>query len=100
MFSRTGLALWAISGGKWAMFASVHDKFAAAVWSDPGVVFDERDRRKQNPSGSVNYWDVWYLGFDLGGIADTGMQVPGANSPVKASHEPGPTKRLWKPDTI
>ena len=59
-------------GGKWAMFAScLYDKFAAAVWSDPGVVFDERDRRKQNPSGSVNYWDVWYLGFDLGGIADT-----------------------------
>jgi len=30
----------------------------------------ERDRRKQNPSGSVNYWDVWYLGFELGAIAD------------------------------
>jgi hypothetical protein len=50
-------------GGKWAMFAScLFEKFACAVWSDPGVVFDERDRRKQNPSGSVNYWDVWYLG--------------------------------------
>jgi hypothetical protein len=36
------------------------------VWSDPGIVFDERDRRKENPGGSVNYWDVWYLGFDLG----------------------------------
>jgi len=58
-------------GGKWAMFAScLYDRFAAAVWSDPGIVFDERDRRKQNPSGSVNYWDVWYLGFDLGKIAD------------------------------
>ena len=58
-------------GGKWAMFAScLYDKFAAAVWSDPGIVFDERDRRKENPSGSVNYWDVWYLGFDLGRIAD------------------------------
>lgn len=50
-------------GGKWAMFAScLYDKFACAVWSDPGIVFDERDRRKQNPSGSVNYWDPWYLG--------------------------------------
>lgn len=58
-------------GGKWAMFAScLYDKFACAVWSDPGVVFDERDRRKQNPGGSVNYWDVWYLGFELGAIAD------------------------------
>ncbi|HEY7116213.1 MAG TPA: hypothetical protein VH475_06495 [Tepidisphaeraceae bacterium] len=58
-------------GGKWAMFAScLYDKFAAAVWSDPGIVFDERDRRKQNPDGSVNYWDVWYLGFELGQVAD------------------------------
>ena len=53
------------------MFAScLYDKFACAVWSDPGIVFDERDRRKQNPSGSVNYWDVWYLGFELGATAD------------------------------
>jgi dienelactone hydrolase len=58
-------------GGKWAMFAScLYDKFACAVWSDPGIVFDERDRRKQNPSGSVNYWDVWYLGFELESVAD------------------------------
>lgn len=58
-------------GGKWAMFAScLYEKFACAVWSDPGIVFDERDRRKQNPGGSVNYWDVWYLGFAPGAIAD------------------------------
>ncbi len=58
-------------GGKWAMMAScLYDKFACAVWSDPGILFDERDRRKQNPSGSVNYWDVWYLGFELGKVAD------------------------------
>ena len=45
-------------GGKWAMFAScLSDKFAAAVWSDPGIVFDE-------PRGNVNYWEPWYLGFD------------------------------------
>ncbi|MFO7906179.1 MAG: sialidase [Planctomycetota bacterium] len=54
-------------GGKWAMFAScLHEKFDCAVWSDPGIVFDERDRRKENPGGSVNYWDIWYLGFPLG----------------------------------
>lgn len=58
-------------GGKWALMAScLYDKFTCAVWSDPGIVFDERDRRKQNPSGSVNYWDVWYLGFELGKTAD------------------------------
>jgi hypothetical protein len=58
-------------GGKWALTAScLYDKFACAVWSDPGIVFDERDRRKENPGGSVNYWDVWYLGFELGEEAD------------------------------
>ncbi|MGX5816578.1 prolyl oligopeptidase family serine peptidase [Chitinophaga lutea] len=44
-------------GGKWAMFAScLYDKFACAVWSDPGIVFDES-------SNSVNYWEPWYLGY-------------------------------------
>ena len=43
-------------GGKWAMFAStLFDKYAAAVWSDPGIVFDTR--------GMVNYWEPWYLGY-------------------------------------
>jgi dienelactone hydrolase len=45
-------------GGKWAMFAScLYEKFACAVWSDPGIVFDEA---KPN----VNYWEPWYLGAD------------------------------------
>lgn len=44
-------------GGKWAMFAScLFDKFACAVWSDPGIVFDESRE-------SVNYWEPWYLGY-------------------------------------
>lgn len=44
-------------GGKWAMFAScLFDQFACAVWSDPGIVFDE-----SRPS--VNYWEPWYLGY-------------------------------------
>ena len=44
-------------GGKWAMFAScLFDKFACAVWSDPGIVFDE-----SRPN--VNYWEPWYLGY-------------------------------------
>lgn len=44
-------------GGKWAMFAStLFDKFAASVWSDPGIVF-EQDRP------SINYWEPWYLGY-------------------------------------
>lgn len=45
-------------GGKWAMFAScLFDKFACAVWSDPGVVFDE------TKGNAVNYWEPWYLGY-------------------------------------
>lgn len=44
-------------GGKWAMFAScLFDRFACAVWSDPGIVFDET-------RPSVNYWEPWYLGY-------------------------------------
>ena len=44
-------------GGKWAMFAScLTDNFAAAAWSDPGIVMQE-DRE------SINYWEPWYLGF-------------------------------------
>ena len=44
-------------GGKWAMFAScLFEKYACAVWSDPGIVFDEA-------RGSVNYWEPWYLGY-------------------------------------
>jgi dienelactone hydrolase len=45
-------------GGKWAMFAScLYDKFAAAVWCDPDIVFDEE-------KSNANYWEPWYLGAD------------------------------------
>jgi len=45
-------------GGKWAMFAScLYEKFACAVWSDPGIVFDEA-------RANVNYWEPWYLGYE------------------------------------
>ena len=45
-------------GGKWALFAScLYDKFACAVWSDPGIVFDETRT-------SINYQEPWYLGLD------------------------------------
>jgi hypothetical protein len=45
-------------GGKWAMFAAcLYDKFACGVWSDPGIVFDEK-------RSNVNYWEPWYLGYE------------------------------------
>ncbi|MHC4879306.1 MAG: dienelactone hydrolase family protein [Planctomycetota bacterium] len=44
-------------GGKWTMFgACLFEKFACAVWSDPGSVFD-------NTRPSINYWEPWYLGY-------------------------------------
>ena len=44
-------------GGKWSMFSScLYDKFACAVWSDPGIVFNEGN-------ANVNYWEPWYLGY-------------------------------------
>ncbi len=47
-------------GGKWTMFAScLYDKFACAVWCDPGIVFDESN-------SNVNYWEPWYLGYEPG----------------------------------
>lgn len=46
-------------GGKWAMFAScLHDRFACAVWVDPGIVWNELD-------SNANYWEKWYLGHDF-----------------------------------
>jgi dienelactone hydrolase len=45
-------------GSKWAMFAScLYERFAAAAWSDGGIVFDES-------RANVNYWEPWYLGRD------------------------------------
>jgi hypothetical protein len=40
------------------MFAScLYERFACAVWSDPGIVFDE-----SRPN--INYWEPWYLGYE------------------------------------
>lgn len=60
-------------GGKWSMFAScLYDKFACAVWSDPGIVFNERN-------GNVNYWEPWYLGYDPNVQRKPG--IPSAENP-------------------
>lgn len=60
-------------GGKWSIFAAcLYDKFACAVWSDPGIVFDETN-------GSVNYWEPWYLGYDPNTQRKAG--IPSAENP-------------------
>jgi dienelactone hydrolase len=60
-------------GGKWSMFAScLYEKFACAVWSDPGIVFNESN-------ANVNYWEPWYLGYERGTRRSRG--VPNAERP-------------------
>ena len=70
-------------GGKWAMFAAAfYPKFAAAAWSDPGIVFDE-----SRPN--VNYWEPWYLGLDPEKTRKPG--VPDEQNP-----RTGPYKTLFE----
>src|SRR5258708_28717875 len=68
-------------GGKWAMFAScLYDKFACAVWSDPGIVFDEK-------RSNVNYWEPWYLGYEPGKERKAGI-------PDEKNPRTGPYKKM------
>jgi len=72
-------------GGKWAMFAScLYEKFACAVWSDPGIVFDE-----SRPN--VNYWEPWYLGWEAGRPRERGVpsDTRPRTGPYKAMIEKG-----------
>jgi len=70
-------------GGKWALFAScLYEKFAAGVWSDPGIVFDEK-------RGNVNYWEPWYLGLQPGTKRESG-------TPTKDNPRTGPYKTLYE----
>ena len=60
-------------GGKWTMFAScLYEKFACAVWSDPGIVFDESN-------SNINYFEPWYIGYERGKERPRG--VPNADKP-------------------
>ena len=57
-------------GGKWALFAACfYEKFACAVFSDPGIVFDEE-------RSNINYWEPWYLGLDPAHTRKPGMVTP------------------------
>jgi len=72
-------------GGKWAMFAScLYEKFACAVWSDPGIVFDEA-------RPNINYWEPWYLGWDPSRQRERG--VPNDTNP-----RTGPYKTMIETD--
>lgn len=62
-------------GGKWAMFASsLFNKYACAVWSDPGIVFEQT-------IPSINYWEPWYLGYHSPPWRKRG--IPDESNPAK-----------------
>jgi hypothetical protein len=66
-------------GGKWALFAAcLDDRFACAVWSDPGIVFDER-------RANVNYWERWYLGHEPGKSRKPG--IPSDKNPRTGAYK-------------
>jgi dienelactone hydrolase len=66
-------------GGKWAMFAScLYEEFACAVWSDPGIVFDET-------RPNINYWEPWYLGYEPDFQRQRG--VPGVTNPRTGAYK-------------
>jgi len=66
-------------GGKWAMFAScLYEKFACAVWSDPGIVFDES-------RANINYWEPWYLGYEPGRQRQRG--IPSNTNPRTGAYK-------------
>lgn len=68
-------------GGKWALFAaSLDDRFACGVWSDPGIVFDESRR-------SINYQEPWYLGWEPNRTRKPGLVT-------KENPRTGPYKQL------
>ncbi|WP_020474304.1 alpha/beta fold hydrolase [Zavarzinella formosa] len=68
-------------GGKWALFAAcLHESFACAAWSDPGIVFDEK-------RSNVNYWEPWYLGFEPGKDRKPGL-------PTNENPRMGPYKKM------
>jgi hypothetical protein len=70
-------------GGKWALFAScLYERFACAIWCDPGIVFDEK-------RGNVNYWEPWYLGHDP-------AQARKAGIPSDKNPRTGPYKKLFE----
>jgi hypothetical protein len=66
-------------GGKWAMFAScLYEKFACGVWSDGGIVFDEK-------RSNVNFWEPWYLGYEPGRERKAG--IPNEQNPRTGAYK-------------
>ena len=61
------------------MFASCLDeRFACAVWSDPGIVFDEG-------RANINYWEPWYLGYEADRQRERG--IPSESNPRTGAYK-------------
>ncbi len=68
-------------GGKWAMLAScLCEKFACAVWVDPGIVWNEKD-------ANANYWERWYLGFDANLKEQRKPGIPSERNPRTGAYK-------------
>ena len=68
-------------GGKWAMFGScLYDKYAAAAWSDGGVVWDES-------RSNVNFWEPWYLGREPAGGVTRKPGIPKPDNPRTGAYK-------------
>lgn len=88
-------------GGKWSMFAScLNDRFACAVWVDPGIVWNEDD-------SNANYWDRWYLGYEFdkpakeqrgpGTVSDKNPRTGAYKKLVEAGHDMNELHALMAP---
>jgi hypothetical protein len=68
-------------GGKWAMFGScLYDKYAAAAWSDGGIVWDEA-------RSNVNFWEPWYLGREPEGGVTRKPGIPTPENPRTGAYK-------------
>lgn len=68
-------------GGKWAMFGScLYDKYAAAAWSDGGIVWDEA-------RSNVNFWEPWYLGREPAGGVTRKPGIPTDDNPRTGAYK-------------
>ena len=68
-------------GAKWALFGgALTDNFAAVAVSDPGIVWDETD-------SNANYWEPWYLGYDVGAPAQRSPGIPTPDNPRTGAYK-------------
>ena len=56
------------------------ERFACAVWCDPGIVWNEKD-------ANANYWEKWYLGFDQALAEQRKPGIPSEANPRTGAYQ-------------